>query len=216
MSHLCFCCVASCRDREGSLPRAERDVNAKDLDWTIMHHAILYHPRRRDTTKPFWMPVRRFRDPSAVLEGDLTRVKSLIEGGIDVDTRDTVGKSLCILGRKSRAKWKSSIIFAKVPQCYRWRPLRRAAREKGLPEFVQRLIDEGGCECQGRRDGRSPYGRLAAHGGHEEVCRLLIAAGADVNAALDNGLHCLAVRHVRHEGVVIASRQWRRCRPECR
>ena len=111
----------------------------------------------------------------AALDGDLDKLRSLIDAGADVNAEDNEGTT----------------------------PLMLAAYE-GYEEVVKILI-EAGADVVNARDstyGKTPL-MWAAAGGHESAVKILIEAGADVKAEDNDGDTPLMVAAERsHEDVV--------------
>jgi ankyrin repeat protein len=94
---------------------------------------------------------------AAVFIGDLAKVKSLIEEGADIDTKDAAGNT---------------------PLCY-------AVRE-GNKELAEFLIANSADVNAESTAGETPL-RLAIGAGHKDIIDLLLASGADINVKNSDG-----------------------------
>ncbi len=142
----------------------------------------------------------------AVLEGDLGRVKKLVDSGVDVDTRDDLGRPLSYwalsAGQIDVFDYLLKAGADVTISAKEGSTLLHKASERGLTDVVRRLIAKGAA-VNARTDGGGTPLFLAATRGHKEACQLLIVNGADVNAALDGGRHPLGDATARgHEDVV--------------
>jgi len=128
--------------------------------------------------------------------GNLKRVKSLLEGGTNVDTTDEAGYTALYwatsIGREEVAGFlisKGADVHARVGDDLT--PLHSAA-QRGHKDIVELLIAAGADVNARRASGGTPL-HNAAWAGQVDVVEVLLAHGADVNAKRDNGKTALSL-----------------------
>lgn len=185
---------------------AGADVNYKDKDgWTPLHYATA--AVGVDAAKLFVGTGVSIPDlHKAAFEGNLDKVRQLIESGTEVDTRDELGWTASFwalsAGHKDVFQYllnKGADITAKTNG---GRTLLHQASRAGFTEIVKQLITKGADVNVKDKDGETPL-QHAASEGHKEVVKLLVARGADINVAAKNGRHPLGDAALAgHEDVV--------------
>jgi len=185
---------------------AGANVNYKDKDgWTPLHYAISavgVDVARLFAGTDFSIPDLH----KAAFEGNLDKVRQLIESGTDVDTRDELGWTASFwalsAGHKDVFEYllnKGANVTAKTNGGL---TLLHQASKAGSVEIVKQLIAKGADVSVKDKDGKTPL-QYAASEGHKEVVKLLVAKGADVNVTAKNGKHPLGDAAVAgHEDVV--------------
>jgi ankyrin repeat protein/beta-lactamase regulating signal transducer with metallopeptidase domain/6-phosphogluconolactonase (cycloisomerase 2 family) len=188
------------------------DVNRKDRDggtplWyaKIEGHAevvelLLKHGARDEA------PANALHKAAA--EGNVERVRSLIESGADVNAKDPNGLTplhrAVFSGNRTIVELLLSHgadINAQNSTSYYWTPLHFAAG-MGQKELVEFLLAKG-ADIKARTANNSMPLHRAALEGHKDVVEVLIAKGADVNAKTTDGDTALDLAKQRgHSGIV--------------
>jgi len=175
---------------------AGANVNAEGVggEWTPLHHALQWS--YADVAKQFigtGVNIPAFQN--AVLEGDLAKVRQLVESGTDIDTKDKFGWTptywALSAGQKEMAEYllnKGADVTAKTNDgC----TLLHQASKAGFVEIVKQLIAKGvDVSAATVKTGRQPLADAAGYG-HEEIVKLLVAKGVDVNTTFNRGRHPL-------------------------
>ena len=122
--------------------------------------------------------------------GDLARVKSLVEEGVDVDTKDEVGWTSLYWAASMAEEEVADFLIGKgasidVRTNNNRTPLHQAATA-GAAKLTSLLISKG-ADSNARDEGNSTPLHSAAAGGHKNVVELLITNGAEVNAKDKSG-----------------------------
>ncbi|MBC8217089.1 MAG: ankyrin repeat domain-containing protein, partial [Planctomycetes bacterium] len=126
----------------------------------------------------------------AVCLGDLARVKSLVEEGVDVDTKDESGWTPLYWAASTAEEEVAEFLIGKgagidVRANNNCTPLHQAAFV-GAAQLASLLISKG-ADSNARDEGNGTPLHSAAEGGHKDVVELLLANGADVNAKGKDG-----------------------------
>jgi ankyrin repeat protein len=122
---------------------------------------------------------------SATRAGDFARVKTLIQQGMDVNTRDPIGITPL---HEAAYRGKSEVVEyliangadVNTKSFGGFTPLHRAS-SKGHLEIVKRLIEKGAVISTKDDKGWTPL-HWASFGGYFEVVKYLITMGADAQA----------------------------------
>lgn len=128
----------------------------------------------------------------AAESGDVKYVASLLlERDVQLDARDSNGLTpLYLAAQSGHAEIVSSLLAegASVNSVGRFgrTPLHRAVRG-GHISVVRALLSSPGIRLNDRQEGGDSALHEAASNGHTDIVELLIAAGADVNAANERG-----------------------------
>jgi ankyrin repeat protein len=131
--------------------------------------------------------------------GDLARVKSLVEEGVDVDTKDEIGWTPLYWAASTAEEEVAEFLIGKgadidVRTNNDRTPLQQAATA-GAAKLTSLLISKG-ADSNARDEGNGTPLHSAAAGGHKNVVELLITNGAEVNAKDKSGdtpLHKAAI-----------------------
>jgi len=188
------------------LIEARADVNARTEDGLTPLHVAL---RRANAEMARQFAGTGVKIPSfhnAVLEGDLARVKELVESGTNVDTPDEFGWTpICwavSVGQEEVAKYllnQDADVSVKIEK---GRTILHQASRAGLVEIVKSLIDKG-AEVDAKCEVGATALQYAALSGREAVVKLLIANGASINFTAKDGTHPLGdAARSGHENVV--------------
>ncbi len=187
---------------------AGANVNAQyenEDGWTPLHYAVV--DTDADVAKLFvgtGVKIPAFH--SAVLEGDLAKVRQLVESGTDVDTKDELGWTPSFWALSTGQKEVFAYLVGQgadiAAKTNGGRTLLHQASRAGSTEIVKQLIAKGADVGVKSKNGETPL-QCAASGGHEEAVKLLLAKGADVNTTSNRGRHPLGDAAQRgHEDVV--------------
>ncbi len=168
---------------------AGANVNAKGLEgWTILHYVIL--ETKADVSKQFIGTGVNIPDlQNAVLKGDVSKVRQLVESGMDVDTPDKLGWTPAYWASSFGQKEVFEYLLSQGADVTTFktealgRTLLHQASQGGFLEIVKQLIDKGADVNAAAVDGCHPLGDAALNG-HEDVVKLLLASGAKVNLSV--------------------------------
>jgi pectate lyase len=115
--------------------------------------------------------------------GDLARVKSLVEKGVDVDKRDEVGWTPLYWAASTAEEEVAEFLVGKGAaidvRTNNKRTLLHQAATAGAAKLTSLLISKG-ADSNARDEGNGTPLHSAAAGGHKNVVELLITNGADV------------------------------------
>jgi cytohesin len=185
---------------------AGADVNYKDKDgWTPLHYAI--SAVGVDVAKLFVGTDVTMPDlHKAAFEGNLDKVRQLLERGTEVDTRDDLGWTASFWALSAGHKDVFQYLLSKgadvTARTNGGRTLLHQASKAGFTDIFNQLIAKGADVNLKDKDGETPL-QHAASEGHKEVVKLLVAKGADINVAAKNGRHPLGDAALAgHEDVV--------------
>ncbi|MFC1603640.1 ankyrin repeat domain-containing protein [Planctomycetota bacterium] len=188
------------------LIEAGADVNTKIKDGLTPLHVALQNADA-DMVKQFigtGIKIPVFN--KAILKGNLTKVKQLVEDGMNVDTPDELGWTATYwavsAGQMEMAGYllnQGIDVNAKTRDGH---TLLHQASRAGMVEIVKSLIAKGADVDAKADEGSTPL-QDAAGAGQEAVVRLLIAKGADVNTTSKDGKHSLGDAALAgHEAII--------------
>ncbi|MHC4206322.1 MAG: ankyrin repeat domain-containing protein, partial [Planctomycetota bacterium] len=176
------------------LIEAGADVNTRTEDGLTPLHIALRRANAEMARQFAGTGVKVPALHNAVLEGDLTKVKGLIESATDVDTPDEFGWTptcwAVSTGQEEVAKYllnQGADVSAKIEN---GRTLLHQASRTGLLEVVKSLIAKG-AEVDAKCEVGATALQYAALSGREAVVKLLIANGATINFTAKDGTHPL-------------------------
>ena len=128
---------------------------------------------------------------SAVYAGDLAKVKSLLESGADVNSKDEEGRTLLHLACLNGYKDVVELLLAKQAkvnlQDRKGRTPLHAAAQNGSRDIIKQLIAKGAKINAKDQAGWIPLHEASCNG-HKDAVELLIEKGANVNARTTNYL----------------------------
>jgi pectate lyase len=159
-------------------------LNVKDKRaWTEFHIAVLRGNRdlaRFLVSKGATAPELHL----AACLGDLARVKSFLEEGVDVDTKDEVGWTPLHWAASMAEEEVAEFLVGKGAdinvRTNNNRTLLHQAATAGAVKLTNLLISKG-ADVNARDEGNGTPLHSASAGGHKEVVQLLLKSGADVN-----------------------------------
>jgi ankyrin repeat protein len=184
---------------------AGADVNYKANGRTPLYHAImLSDPNVARVFIGTSIDIPNLQ--KAAFEGNIDKVKEMVESGTDVNTKDEQGWTAAYwalsTGQKDVFEYllnKGADINIKANDGLM---LLNRASMRGFKEIVEQLIAKGVDVDVKDTDGRTPL-QIAASGGHTDIVKLLIAQKANVNNISKNGRHPLGDAALAgHEDVV--------------
>jgi len=187
---------------------AGANVNAEyenEDGWTALHYAL--DETDTDIARLFVgtgvnIPVFH----NAVLEGDLEKVRQLVESGTDVDTKDELGWTAAFWALSAGQKEVFAYLLSQGAdvsiKTNSSLTLMHQASKAGDTAIIKQLIAKGADVSVKNKGGETPL-QCAASQGHMEVVKLLVAKGADVNATSKSGKHAIGDAALAgHENVV--------------
>jgi len=138
--------------------------------------------------------------------GDLARVKSLAEEGVDVDTKDEAGWTPLYWAASMAEEEVAEFLIGKGAGIDVRGNINRTSLHQaafvGAAKLASLLISKGADPNARGKDNGTPL-HLAAAGGHKDVVQLLLANGVDVNVENNQGRTPLAVAQRRGQAEII-------------
>ena len=186
-SPLLYAIFYSHPDIAKTLIDAGADVNAEDEDgWTPLRIALRRAPNVAKQFIGTGVKISAFHN--AILEGDLAKVKQLVESGMDIDAPDKFGWTLTYWALSAGQKEVAEYLLSQGADVTAKTDDGRTLLHKASTsvEIVKSLIAKG-VEVDARCDAGATPLHYAATSGQEAVVKLLIANGAAVNITAING-----------------------------
>ena len=142
----------------------------------------------------------------AAFEGNMDKVKELVESGKDINTKDETGRTAAYwalsAGQKDVFEYLLNNGAEITIQANDGLTLFHQACITGFTEIAEQLISKGAEVDAKGNDGRTPL-QFASLLGHTDIVKLLINKGANVNNVSNNGRHPLGDASLAgHEDIV--------------
>jgi uncharacterized protein len=143
---------------------------------------------------------------TALEEGDVALARKLIEGGIDINARDTKRRTALMKAMFEDHYDIANLLLLKGVETNTeddsgWTPLMYAASD-GQTEMVQGLIRRG-ANLNARHNGGWTALMLAAYEGHYETVKILVKSGADINITAEDGDTALTLAASNHHRDIV-------------